>query len=256
MKYKISALLLMATLVMAISCNTEKKENKFIVKGIVKNSKAEMVVLEEIIPTTLMPLALDSSIIGIDGSFFLETNFGPEKIYTLRFTNGIFPFASLINDASPIIINADFSHTEDLYSVEGSALSQTIKEISSAYPKKWKNLYALRRVYDSLGKVKGPDSLVKKIYDQGDSAFADLKNGIYSYLNASSSAAFSWYLLRNFQQIFTVEEYSAELEKAEKKFEGNEMLKAARDRLNQQIADAIEKQKKENEKSNPAKPNP
>ncbi len=121
-------------------------------------------------------------------------------------------------------------------------------------------LFQLRRDYDSLKKAKAPDTLLTRINTEGEEAFTNLKNDIYAHLRGSESPAFSWYLLRNYQNIFTVEEYSAELEKAEKKFPGNEMLTAARNILNRQIADAVEKQKKEaenkTEKSNTDPPKP
>jgi hypothetical protein len=243
--------------VMIASCNTGEKENKFTVTGTIKNHKASLIFLEEVIPTTLIPIMVDSSTIKLDGSFSLSTEAVSEKVYILRLNNNIFPFASLINDASAITVIADFDNRENLYSVEGSKLSQTIKEISTTYPKKWADLLDIRRVYDSLQETKRPDSLlIKKMYTLGDSSFADIKNGIYNYLHTSSSPTFSWYLLRNFQHLFTVEEYSDELQQAEKKFPGNEMLIAARNRLNQQIAEAIEKQKKEDQKSKPVKPKP
>jgi hypothetical protein len=239
------------------SCTNGKEEKKlFTVSGTVKNVNARQVLLEEVNPATQLQVMVDSTTIAADGSFTLETRLGVEKLYTLRLSNSLFAFATLINDAPDITVNADFNNKENLYSVQGSELSDTIKYISVTYPIKWTKLMAIRREYDSLQSAKGEGNLIKKVYDQGDSSFADIKNGIYSYLNASSSPIFSWYLLRNFQHLFTVEEYSDELSKAERRFPGNEYLAAARNRLNQQIADAIEKQKKENEKTNAEKPKP
>jgi hypothetical protein len=238
-------LILLSVILIITSCKSAKEKSLFTVSGKIKNMNAKQVFLEEVNPSTMNQVILDTSEIADDGSFSLKTEFVYEKLYTLRLSNSLFPFATLINDSSDITVIADYKNTGDLYSVEGSALSDTIKYVSTTYPKKWTKLMAFRREYDSLKGAKGAESLIKIVYDKGDSAFTDFKKGIYTFLNTSTSPVFSWYLLRNFQHIFTVEEYSDELAKAEKKFPGNEYLLSARNRLNQQIADAIEKQKEE-----------
>jgi peroxiredoxin len=135
-------------------------------------------------------------------------------------------------------VNADFNNKKELYTVEGSIASEKIKQIAATYPQKWSNLYRIRKEYDSVKNAKGPDSIISRLNNEGTAAFAEMKTGIYKYLNESKSPALSYYVLKNFQNIFTVEEYMAELDSSMKKFPGSVVLVQAKNVLDQKIADA------------------
>jgi Peroxiredoxin len=86
--------------------------------------------------------------------------------------------------------------------------------------------------------------LIAKLNEEGTIAFAEMKNGIYQYLKDSKSPAFSMYLLQNFQNLFTVEEYMASLDSTMKKFPGSEILIRAKNVLDEKIATARDKEAK------------
>jgi peroxiredoxin len=225
------------------SCNNKDETGKnFVVSGTIKNTTSFKVYLMEMPVTGGQPPTLDSASIEKDGKFTLKTKAVGEKIYMLQLQNTLFPFLSVVNDAASVKVNADFNNKTEFYTVQGSVASEKIKQIAGTYPQKWSNLYRIRKEYDSLKNAKGPDSSITRLNSEGTAAFADMKNGIYKYLKESNSPAFSYYVLKNFQNIFTVEEYSAELDSAMKKFPGSVVLVQAKNVLDQTIAAAREKQ--------------
>ena len=228
--------------VTVFSCNNKEEGKNFTVTGTIKNTTAFKVYLMEMPVTGGQPPILDSASIEKDGKFTLKTKTAGEKIYMLQLQNTLFPFLSVVNDAPSVKVNADFNNKTEFYTVQGSEASEKIKQIASSYPQKWSNLYRIRKEYESVQKSKGPDTVIARLNNEGTAAFAEMKNGIYKYLKESNSPAFSYYALKNFQNIFTVEEYSAELDSAMKKFPGSVVLVQAKNVLDQTIANAREKQ--------------
>jgi len=238
-------ILIVITTSVMVSCKNEDAEKKFEVKGTIKNALSFKVYLEEVnqLPT-LHPIIVDSSSLEKDGAFVLKARSSQQKIYGLRLQNSMSPFLTLINDASSVKVNVDFANKQEIYTVEGSEASKKIKDITTNYPLKWNNLYRIRKEYDSIKNAKGPDSIIVKLNEEGTNAFADLKNGIYQYLKESKGPAFSMYLLQNFQNIFTVEEYMAELDTAMKRFPASDILVRAKNVLDEKIATARDKEAK------------
>ena len=224
------------------SCKNKDAEKKFEVNGSIKNTPSFKIYMEEVPMTGRQPIIVDSATLGKDGAFIIKTKESQEKLYALRLENGLFPFLTIVNDASTVKVNADFNNKTEFYTVQGSVASEKIKEIAGTYPQKWSNLYRIRKEYDSVKNAKGPDSSIARLNDEGTTAFTDMKNGIYKYLKESNSPAFSCYVLKNFQNIFTVEEYSAELDTAMKRFPGSTVLVQAKNVLDQTIANAREKE--------------
>ena len=224
--------------VTVFSCNNKEEGKTFTVTGTIKNTTAFKVYLQEMPVTGGQPPILDSTEIEKDGKFTLKTKSSGEKIYMLQLKNTLYPFLSIVNDVPSVTVNTDFNNKKELYTVEGSVASEKIKQIAATYPQKWSNLYRIRKEYDSVKNAKGPDSIISRLNNEGTAAFTEMKNGIYIYLNESKSPALSYYVLKNFQNIFTVEEYIAELDSCMKRFPGSTVLVQAKNVLDQKIADA------------------
>lgn len=221
------------------SCNNKDESGKnFEISGTIKNTTAFKIFLEEMPVTGGQPPVIDSATIDKDGKFSFKTKAVGEKVYMLQLQNTLFPFLSIVNDAPSVKVDVDFNNKTSFYSVQGSVASEKIKQIAGNYPQKWSNLYRIRKEYDSVTKARGADSTIARLNEEGTATFADLKNGIYKYLKESNSPAFSYYVLKNFQNIFTVEEYSAELDSSMKKFPGSPVLVQAKNVLDQTIANA------------------
>src|SRR5262245_6134859 len=112
---------LTVAIVLAIffSCNNaEEGEKSFEVQGTIKNTNATKVYLRETPMTGVQSPVTDSATIGKDGKFTIRTKVAGQKVFTLQLSGNYFPFASLVNDAGSMKVNADFSKSADLYTVE------------------------------------------------------------------------------------------------------------------------------------------
>ena len=116
-----------AFLLVLLSCNDKKQDNRFVVTGSVKNSSATTIYLQEN-PANAAPVIIDSTVLAKDGSFELEGSGVRESLYTLRSNDNPYPFAFVINDAKKITVNADLMNHTQPYTVKGSEASQGLIE--------------------------------------------------------------------------------------------------------------------------------
>jgi len=118
-----------AMLVLLASCNEKNNSGgSFTVSGTLKNTEAKTVFIEETNIATGEKTLKDSSAISADGKYAMTVKAEKEGVYNLRLQNDAPPFVTLVNDASKINIDADFSKQTEFYSVTGSDASKKIKE--------------------------------------------------------------------------------------------------------------------------------
>ena len=129
---------------------SEKKNDRFIVSGKIKNSNSKTVYLEETAMTSMQRLIKDSTVVGSGGEFLLKTTTLEEGIYNLRMGGEFVPFASLISDAKKIVVNVDFQNGQDLYTVEGSDASKTLVDFLFTSGSMIRNIYGENLKIDSL----------------------------------------------------------------------------------------------------------
>src|SRR5437870_13858432 len=111
----------------SISC-AEKSGNSFVVTGVIKNSTAKKIYLEETSLGVQQRVLVDSAVLGRDGSFSLKATPQDETLYNLYLDNDVYPFAPLVNDASKITVNVDFNDKANSVKTEGSAGTKAISE--------------------------------------------------------------------------------------------------------------------------------
>ena len=115
-------------LVSLFSCNSESKNEGFVIKGKITNATGKTVYLDEL--SASKPVAIDSAVIADDGTYNLSGTTSFENFYMLRFEGGKFIFV-VADSVDVVSVNADFNDINESYTVEGSVATQTIKDINS-----------------------------------------------------------------------------------------------------------------------------
>ncbi|HSU26767.1 MAG TPA: TlpA disulfide reductase family protein [Chitinophagaceae bacterium] len=123
-------------------CKSKNTANKkFIVSGTITNGPDRMLYLEEIPMSTMERKVVDSVKPGKDGKFELKAKPGESSLYDLRYALQLDPVAYLINDSSPINVEASTGQNNGYdYTVDGSMASIQMK-IFIAYFNKELNRY-------------------------------------------------------------------------------------------------------------------
>jgi peroxiredoxin len=234
--------LIFCTLIFFIGCK-EKSQLEFEVEGDVTNANATTIYLEESALIDLLPVIVDSAKIGKDGSFHLETLPKEESIYSLRLDDNVYPFASFINDSRKVTLHADFNST-DLYTVQGSAASEALKEYLKENGLKLQPIFNMTRSIDSLSKLPGTDSLLAAQMTQKNEAVKDLKTYTLNFINDSKSPALAMFVLGSYQSLardpklsvegFSQEEVNAFINASSKKFPEHTSLATLKTKIAQQ----------------------
>ncbi len=194
---KLNQWILCSLLIGLFSCS-DKVENKFVIKGNIKNVASDYIFLEETTPSS-QPLIVDSSRIEKDGSFMLSTIAKEENLYLLRIPGYQQPVATVINDKEEITVQIDLENKERSYTVKGSPASTQLLDHFYNSNKKLTTLYNLGRELDSMKKAKIPDSLLIDRLKGRELAGIGFKNDVLQILNTSESPSLSLFVLGSFQ---------------------------------------------------------
>jgi peroxiredoxin len=235
-------LFVFASIVMLASCTGKSSKNIFKVNGTIINSAAKKIYLEELPPSTMQRIIVDSATIEKSGSFALKTSAEHQSIYSLTLDDDLAPVVSLINDGATVNVNIDLNNKKELYSVRGSEYSQKIKELFFGSAMKWNKLDSLKMKMDSLRNTTATDSMLAVLNIEGQASFNDLKEFVKNHLKNSSNPVFTLFVLGNFRNFFSMDEYSGELTAAEKKFPGDQSIRSAKQMADEQAAVSREKQ--------------
>jgi peroxiredoxin len=181
-----------------IACG--KKENSnFLVEGVIKNSGAKMIYLEEN-AANQSPMIIDS--FQLKGDKFTLTGSGRQQsIYSLRTDQSLLPFAILINDSKKIEINADLKNAIEPYSVNGSDASQGIIDYDRNSATIAQRIFTYSREVDSLMKLKSPDSVINLPFGRYENEVASLKSYTNEFIGQSKSPVLALYALGNYQRL-------------------------------------------------------
>lgn len=204
MQIKITAIVLLVAGTL-FSCNSKKSAavKKFEVSGTLTNNTAKMIYLVEVPMTSMQPTIVDSAAIGADGKYTLKTGAGDSRVYNLQLDQNQFPLAAIINDASPITLNATFSKENtqfaNTYEVKGSVASSAMKDYMVEFNNRLQTIFYNTRLADSLSRSKGNDSLLNQIDIALQQNAAEAKNMTMAALNKSSNPALSMFILGYYQ---------------------------------------------------------
>ncbi len=195
---RLSKYFVLCIIIITTSCKDDKG-NKFEVEGVVKNAPENVIYLEEASLNSMQPTIVDSTTIEKDGSFKLTTTADEESLYILRFQKDPTPFATVINDAKSITINADVLNQTEPYTVKGSNASKQLKEFLLTSNQRLGKIYNLSMQADSLQQNGGSDSVaVAKINERNKTA-QEYKQYALNFLNNSKSAPLSMFVLGSYQ---------------------------------------------------------
>lgn len=187
-----------AIILVLVSCS-EKKGTAFTVSGSVKNRPARMIYLEETKINSMQKEVKDSSVIGADGNFSLKASAEEQGIFSLRLDGDAYPYASLVNDASKIIIDADFKSEKEFYTVSGSVASQGIKNYLTKAGDQIRLVYSFNKGLDSLKNIHADSSSVRKEEENRNTALLELKNYTKQSVQETKNPALALFILSTYQ---------------------------------------------------------
>jgi LPXTG-motif cell wall-anchored protein len=223
---------------------TENNSNPFTVSGTLKNSPSKVVYIEETIIATGQTILKDSARINADGKFSISIDVPGEGVYNLRLSNEP-AFATIINDAEKINIEADFKKQFDFYNVSGSAASKGIKDYLAKLNELQREKFNYYNQADSIRKNKG-DSLVAASLEQKQRDITQqMKTITEQTVKQSTKAPFSLFILATYQGMannqgfrmfaFTAEELVGLLTEMINKFPGNDDIVNIKNSIEAQI---------------------
>ncbi len=185
------------------SCKGKTDEKKLEVSGVINNNPAGMIYLEELPMTTMERIVVDSVKLSKDGTFRLQAETGEARVYNLRLDQNIYPFATLINDAGKIVVNASFSKENsqfpDSYEVKNSAASLEMKEYISTFNSNLQSIVASAQQADSIQKASGADSLLAVLKSRSEQLAEETRTLTFQTLKKGSNPALSMFVLGYYQ---------------------------------------------------------
>lgn len=160
--------LLVAAIVLSVlSCNNKDSKNTFTVSGVITNSNAKMVYLEEVPLGTANRIVTDSAKLGEDGKYKLKAEAIESSIFNIHLDQQDLPAASVINDGPSVTLDLTFSKTNngatEKYEVKGSKASQELKDYIYGFNKDVARLFEVTQRGDSLKRFAAPDSVMTPV---------------------------------------------------------------------------------------------
>jgi peroxiredoxin len=150
--------------ILLVACKDNSSVKRFEVSGIIANSKAKMVYLEEVAAGSTQGTIVDSSAIGKDGQYKLKADPKESLVYNLRLDQNDFPLAAVINDVPKMTLNIELSKANnqfaEKYEVRGSPVSQEMKDFMYTFNNELQKIYFISQRTDSLRRLNPPDSVM------------------------------------------------------------------------------------------------
>lgn len=241
-------LVLIATVLFA--CKRNESKNQFEVIGVIKNSKAKQVYLEEVPAGSSQGSIVDSSVISKDGNYKLMGAAKESVVYNLRLDQNNFPLAAVINDVPKITLNIELNKENDQfaekYDVTGSPSSQEMKDFMYAFNNDLQKIYLLSREMDSLHKAGTPDSSMLGLDNQRAQLAEKIKDYSMKSLAGAKDPALFLFELGYYQstaneagfglQALDIEEVDRLMGDAAKRFPSHQGLVAVKDKVSEQLA--------------------
>jgi peroxiredoxin len=220
-------------------------QGPFTVSGTLKNSPSKVVYLEEAEIATGKKTMRDSSVINKDGSFSIEINAAGEEIYDLRLKNDIPPFATIINDANNISIDADFNNKFNFYETSGSRASKTVQGYLSRLSDLRREKFTILFQIDSIKKSNGASSLIEKLDTRHKEINKEFKLFTEQTIQQADKAPLALFILATYQGVandpnnrvegFTAQEMLVFVDAMIKKFPARADLGGIRTSIQSQI---------------------
>jgi len=223
---------------------TQNNSDPFIVSGTLKNSPSKVVYIEETFIANGQTILKDSARISADGRFSISVNAAGESIYNLRLANEP-AFATIINDAERINIEADFKKQYDFYDVSGSGASKGIKDYLAKINELQREKFNYYNQADSIRKNKGDSLVAENLESKQRNIAQNMKALTEQTVKQSNKAPLSLFILATYQGMannpafrmfgFTAEELVGLLTEMTNKFPGNEDIVNIKSSIEAQI---------------------
>jgi thiol-disulfide isomerase/thioredoxin len=193
--------LFLTAVILLFACG-KKDKSKFEVSGVISNSNAKMIYLEEIPVATMQSIIVDSAQLDKNGRYSLQTAMKEATIYNLRLDKTAYPLAAVLNDASHVTVNASYKDENqfaETYEVKGSEASQQMKDFMVTFNNKLQQIFLNDRKADSLGKAGTPDSLIVSIQSESAKVAEEIKSMTLEAINRSKNPALTMFELGYYQ---------------------------------------------------------
>ena len=180
------------------SCKDDKNRS-FTVSGVLKNTPAKVVYAEENNIIKGEKKIKDSAVIAADGKFSMKIKATGEGVYNLRLQSDPSEFATVINDADKIEVEADFKKQNDFYNVKGSKASKAIEDYFTKVTEMQGEKFNLYFKVDSIRKNNGDPLLAENLTARQQQLINDLKTYTQQTLQQANNTSLALFILATYQ---------------------------------------------------------
>ena len=192
--------IVLSVLVISFLASCENKESKtFTVSGVLHNAPSKVVYIEESDITTGKKSLKDSSAITADGKFSISLNAPPNAVYNLLLQNDVSQFVTLINDASKISVDADFTKRTDFYTVTGSKASKSIQEYLAKISGMQRDRFNIYFQVDSIKRINGDSALAQNLNLQEKQISGEEKTYTQQTVQQATNSSLALFILSTYQ---------------------------------------------------------
>jgi peroxiredoxin len=192
--------IVLSVLVISLLASCKEKESKtFTVSGVLHNAPSKVVYIEESDITTGQKTVKDSSAIDADGKFSISLDAKKDAVYNLLLQNDVSQFVTLINDASKINVDADFTKKTDFYTVTGSSASKSIQEYLAKITGMQKERSNIYFQVDSIKRNNGDSTLVTNLNNQEKQISTDEKTYTQQTIQQATNSSLALFILSTYQ---------------------------------------------------------
>jgi len=192
--------IVLSALVISLFASCENKESKtFTVSGVLHNAPSKVVYIEESDITTGQKTVKDSSAIAADGKFSISLNAKKDAIYNLLLQNDVSQFVTLINDASKINVDADFTKKTDFYTVTGSGASKSIQEYLAKITGMQRDRFNIYFQIDSIKRNNGDSALAQSLNLQEKQISNEEKTSTQQTVQQATNSSLALFILSTYQ---------------------------------------------------------
>jgi peroxiredoxin len=237
-------------LILFIACKDNSAKKQFKISGVITNSTAKKVYLEEVPAGSTQGAIVDSSAIGKDGKYKLKADAKESLIYNLRLDQSIYPVAAVINDVPEMELNVELSKENnqfaDKYEIKGSPISQEMKDFMYTFNNYLQKIYILSHRIDSLKKSNTPDSVIAPLLEEQKQVAGRIRDYSLTSFNKAKDPALILFELGYYQttaneerfglEPVDIEEVSKIVDNAATKFPDHKGLAAVKKSLDDQLA--------------------
>ncbi len=171
MKNTRTILIILATFLL-FSCS--KKEEGFTVSGKLDNAGVDYIYLQEMTSLELIPV--DSCKLDSSGTFILRGTSSFPRFYAISVFKGEYAYL-LARTGEQIILEGDAADLTDSYTVEGSAESELIRELTSKQNSTIARIQELNMIFNDSMKIADFDALKARL----DTAYQEAVNSQWTY---------------------------------------------------------------------------